>query len=140
MAVHIDAKITEALLDHFVALNLPSSVTGGVEYPNVKFERKNKPYVRISIFKNEDQNICIGLDERPVKRGIFQASVFWPAYRGIIKPTEVAGIIKDHFDLGVRIITPDFTIRIDEAPSIGSHIQEDKWVQIPVSVNYIIYP
>jgi hypothetical protein len=31
-------------------------------------------------------------------------------------------------------------IRIDDEPVVGSAIQEPAWVQIPVSIPYIVYP
>lgn len=140
MATHIEAQIDDALMRHMSTLTLPATVTGGVSYPNIDFDASGNPHVRITIFKNQDQDIDISFDTAPIRRGILQASVFWNTGVGLIHPKEVAGLIKDHFGLGTRITEATFTIRIDQSPSVGSDIQESNWVQIPVSIPYVIYP
>ena len=140
MATHKDAQIDDALFRHMSTMVLPAEVTGGISYPNINFDADSKPHIRTSHFTNQDQNIDISFETDTIRRGIFQASVFWNVGTGLIKPKEVAGLIKDHFALGTRITEATFTIRIDEPPSIGSDIQETNWVQIPVSIPYVIYP
>jgi hypothetical protein len=140
MATDIEAQIDDALLRHMSTFTLPATVTGGIAYPNINHDPEGNPYIRVSIFKNQNQDIDISFDIDPIRRGIFQASVYWNVGFGLITPKEVAGLIKDHFALGTRITEATFTIRIDQTPNVGSDIQEENWVQIPVSIPYVIYP
>lgn len=138
MATHIEAQIPDALIEHFDTITLPTGVS--VAYPGINFKpTKDEGYVRLQLLKNEPIQPRIRFGNEPIRQGIFQASVFWPEGAGIIKPSEVAGTIRDAFARGTKIDGGSFTIRIDQEPTVGSDIQEKAWLQIPVSVPWIVY-
>lgn len=139
MATHIEAKIIEALVGHYDTLSL-TEITGGTAYPGASFKPTRAPFVRLQVFKNDPIQNQISFGRDPIRQGLFQASVFWTEGKGIVKPTEVAGKIADHFARGTKITGTGFVVRIDEDSTIGSDIQEKDWVQVPVTIPFIIYP
>lgn len=138
MATHIEAQIPEALQSHFGGISLPSGTE--IAHIGIDFTPTSNPYVRLQLFKNAPVQNQIAFNRAPIRRGIFQASVFWPVGQGLVKPSEVAGTIRDGFARGTKIDATDFVIRIDQEPTVGSDIQEKAWMQIPVSIPFVIYP
>jgi len=140
MATHIEAIIPDALFDAASAVSLPSG--WGKAYEGVDYNTTDYPtgYVRFSVLKNTPRQMRIRFGNEPIRVGILQASVFAPEGKGIIAASEVAGTIATAFARGSKITSGDVVIRIDDEPVVGSAIQEPAWVQIPVSIPYIVYP
>lgn len=139
MATHIDAKILNALMGHLTTMTLPASV-GGIAYPNVRYDPNGGPYLKTMIFRNSPENNLIPFGKDPIRRGIFQVSVFWPESEGENAPLEVAGLVEQRFVRGTKIAGDTFTVRIDDDPTVGSLLHDAPWVQIPVSIPFITYP
>lgn len=140
MATHIEAVIANALLARASTVALPTGFEKA--WPNVPYnpEGNTTGYVRFSVLKNTPTNPRIRFGDEPIRRGIFQASVFMPEGNGIILINDVAASVRDAFARGTKIISGSITIRIDEEPSIGPNLQDGVWVQVPVSAPYIVYP
>jgi len=140
MATHIEAVIVDALLSEAASVSLPTGFEKA--WPNTAFDPLDNStgYVRFSILKNTPTNPRIRFGDEPIRRGILQASVFVPENRGIVSASETVGIIRDAFARGTKITSGSVTIRIDDEPDVGPDIQNGAWVQIPVSIPYIVYP
>lgn len=140
MATHIEAVIVQALITGAENLSLPTGFEKA--YPGLSYNRTSNGtgYVRFSILKNTPTNPRIGFGNEPIRRGIFQASVFVPEGHGLSTATETAGLICDAFARGTKINSGSITIRIDDEPDVGPDIQEPGWTQIPISIPYIVYP
>jgi hypothetical protein len=140
MATHIEAVIGKALTDHAKAINLATGFTFSEQ--NMDFDPSGNEvgFVRLDYIPNNPTNFRIALDTSPIRRGIFQASVYVPDGTGMLQATEQAGIIRDAFERGTKITSGNVTIRVDDEPTVGPAIQEEAWLQIPVSIPFIVYP
>ena len=140
MATHIEAVIVDAL---FTATNSLSLGTGWYRaYEGYDYDPtgNNVGYVFFSVLKNDPVNPRIRHGNEPIRRGIFQASVYVPDGAGTITANEKAGIIRDAFERGTKITSGSVTIRVDDEPTVGPAIQEEAWLQVPVSIPFVVYP
>jgi hypothetical protein len=140
MPTHIEAEIVHGLFNEANGITLGSGFVKAWEGVPYDPTGNNVGFVRFSVLKNDPINPRIRHGNEPIRRGIFQASVFVPDGAGIVQATEQAGIIRDAFARGTRITSGNVTIRIDDEPTVGPAIQEEAWLQIPVSVPFIVYP
>ncbi len=138
-ATTIDGKIIDGLLGHFGGFALPVGV--GVAYPGMSFSpNAGEPYVELSVLNNAPIQRMIAFGKEPERLGIFQASVFWPEGQGIVKATDLAAQIGQHFARGTKIRGAGIVIWIIDEPVIASPIQETAWLQVPLSIRWHVYP
>src|SRR5688572_22674758 len=138
-ASHTEGKIYDALIAHLQQFALPAGME--IAYPGTNFpglnssgQPKPKPaagYIRVDFRVNTPINPHIS-GAALVRMGFFMATVCWPVAEGIVKPTDLASRIRDHFafnDAGDdrRIIDHEglrILIGIDPAPRVGDADQE----------------
>lgn len=140
MAAFIDTRIVEALCEHLGQL----SPRYPVQWPDVKFEPPTEsdghggtrpaPYLRASFMPAEITS-SVGHGSN-IHRGLFQVDVFYPRGQGLPNGMEVAGSIKEWFARNTNISRESANVRIVKEPSIGTPIEEDKLLHIPVRVTY----
>ena len=140
MATHIEAVIVDALFTKANTVSLGAGLVKAWEGVPYDPTGNNVGFVRFFVLKNDPINPRIRHGNEPIRRGIFQASVYVPDGAGIIKATEQAGIVRTAFARGTKITSGSVTIRIDDEPTVGPAIQEEAWLQIPVSIPFIVYP
>lgn len=140
MATHIEAVIIDALFTEADGITLANGFVKAWEGVPYDPTGNETGFVRFSVLKNNPINLRIALSTSPIRRGILQASVYVPDGAGIVQATEQAGIIRDAFERGTKITSGDVTIRIDDEPTVDPAIQEEAWLQIPVSIPFIVYP
>lgn len=139
MAVSVEAKIIDGLVSWFQGITLPAGVT--VAYPNINFTPPaGLPHIALMVRKNTPTNAHIGGGTEPIRQGIFLANVNWPNGHGIIKPTELAAVIRDRFAFGTVIGHDGIEIRIVEEPTVQGDVQGDVYTVIPVVVPWNCYP
>lgn len=139
MATHIQAQIDAALNDHLEALSLPSGVR--IAWPNVDFKpNASKAYLGVQQFPNAPENVVIRFGAAPVRRGIYQVSVFGVVGKGAIGAGDLAGQISDHFTRGTSLTAGNLTVVILNEPTIAPGLQEKARYQIPVTIPWTVYP
>ena len=146
MAISVEAKIVEGLLNHFNGLTLPAGVT--VAWPNVDFTPDGNPYVRLAVRKNVPQQPFIRGNREPIRMGFLLVTVCWPVGAGLIEPSELAAQIRDHYAFDDvhsdrRIIEYDgirIFIGIDQEAQVNDDMQGDVYTEIPVIVPWKVYP
>lgn len=139
MAVSIEAKIINGLITWFNGITLPAGVE--VAPPNVNYEPTvGTPYVRLMVRKNTPQTSHIGGGKEPIRRGFFLANVNWPVAQGIVKPSELAGTIRNRFAFATVIPHDGITIRIVEEPTVQGDDVRDAFIEIPVVCPWQVYP
>lgn len=135
----IEAKVVSGLMAHFTGISLPSGAT--VAWPNTNFTPPpDKPYVRISIAKNQPINRHIGGGKEPERIGLFMAVVCWPVGQGIVAPSELAATIRDRFAFNTKIDFDGIRIWIDDEPRVAGDEQGSVCCEIPVIVPFHVYP
>lgn len=139
MAIHPEAVIIDALFDHLKTVALPAGAK--IAWPGMDFiPEPTKPYLQVRLLKNDPIQPRIRFGAQPIRRGILQVSVFWPSGQGIVKASELAGKVCDLFVRGTSLTKGSVKVRIMEEPRVASDIQETAWLQVPVSINWIVYP
>lgn len=139
MAATVEGNIAEALFRHFSALSLPSGVR--VAYPGAAFTpTEGQPYVRLTFVPNTPVQSAISFDAEPIRLGLLQVSVFWPAGQGVIGAMDLAGLIRLHFKRGTKIDESGVLVWIINEPEIAAPIQEPTWLHVPVTIPWHVYP
>jgi len=138
LATSIEAKIVNALLAEFATVTLPAGVK--VAQPNVTFTPDGtNPYVRLSIAKNTPKGFISG-DREPIRMGFLLAVVCWPVGQGIVKPSELAGTIRDVFKFNTKVNREGIELRVSDEPAVKSDMQAAGYVEIPVVIPWAQYP
>lgn len=138
MATSIEAKIVSALEAEFGALTLPAGVK--VAYPGVTFTPDGtNPYIRLSIAKNTPKGFIRGGRE-PIRMGLFLAVVCWPIGQGIVKPSELAGTIRDAFKFNTKVNREGIVLRVSGEPDVKSDMVSGVYTEIPVVIPWALYP
>lgn len=137
-AIHIEAKITEGLIEHFSELSLPDGVD--VALPNETYVPDASPFVRLSVQRNSAMTRHLGGEREPIRRGFFQASIFWPNGAGITDALNLAGTIRDKFAYNTEINHAGVRIRIvgDDETNVGGEIEDDGYVHIPIVIPWLV--
>ena len=139
MAETTEGAIAEALIAHFSTMALPAGVR--VAYPGISFTPDpGTPHVELFVIPNTPIQRMIAFGKEPERLGIFQASVFWPEGQGIVKATDLAAKIGQHFARGTKIKEFGTIIWIIDDPDIAAPLQEKAWLQVPVSIRWHVYP
>jgi hypothetical protein len=140
MPTHIEAEIVHGLFNEANGITLGSGFVKAWEGVPYDPTGNDAGYVRFSVLKNDPINPRIRHGDEPIRRGIFQASVFVPDGAGTIPANEQAGLVRSAFVKGTKITSGGVTIRVDDEPTVGSAIQDGPWLQVPVSIPFIVYP
>ena len=139
MASSVEGKITAGLLEHFGLLALPAGVT--IAEPGINFTpQSEKPFVSLEVHHNTPIDVDIAMETDPIRRGFMRANVFWPSGKGVIKATDLAASIADHFGRGSKIAFDGVTIWIIESPELAGDIQGTTHFSIPVTIRWQVYP
>lgn len=139
MASSIEGKITAGLLEHFGLLALPTGTK--VAQPGINFAPESgKPFVSLEVHHNTPVDVDIAMEADPIRRGFMRANVFWPSGAGVIKATDLAASIAEHFGRGLRIAFEGVTIWIIDSPELAGDIQGTTHFSIPVTIRWQVYP
>ncbi|MEY9719762.1 hypothetical protein ABIA22_002252 [Sinorhizobium fredii] len=143
MAATVDGKITAGLLEHFKTFTLPSGMTHGanVAEPGINYTPvAGVAYVSLEVHHNTPTPVGISMEDDPIRRGFLRANVCWPNGKGIVKATDLASQIADHFGRGSKISFDGTTIWIIEEPELAGDIQGTSHFSIPVTVRWQVFP
>lgn len=139
MASSIEGKITAGLLEHFALLALPAGTK--VAQPGINFTPESgKPFISLEVHHNTPVDVDIAMETDPIRRGFMRANVFWPSGQGVIKATDLAALIAEHFGRGLRITFEGVTIWIIDSPELAGDIQATTHFSIPVTIRWQVYP
>lgn len=139
MATSIEAKIIDALLAEFATVPLPAGAK--VANPGVTFTPDGtNPYIRLSIAKNTPVNTSLSGGREPIRMGLFLAVVCWPIGQGIVKPSELAGTIRDAFKFNTKVNRDGIVLRVSGEPAVKSDMVSGVYTEIPVVIPWAQYP
>lgn len=139
MASSIEGKITAGLLEHFGLLALPTGTK--VAQPGINFAPESgKPFVSLEVHHNTPVDVDIAMEADPIRQGFMRANVFWSSGAGVIKATDLAASIAEHFGRGLKIAFEGVTIWIIESPELAGDIQGTTHFSIPVTIRWQVYP
>jgi len=136
MATGVEASIEEGLLARLATLTL--SPVMPVSEPNIDFKPVASGYLQAQHFPVDTNQVNLGSNGKNRTSGIFQVSVYWPTGEGAIEPKERASLIAAHFKRGTVITQDGLNIRIVEPPHVAGVITEKQFLQVPVSINYLV--
>ena len=135
MATGIEAKIFEGLMARLASLTTSPSMP--VAWPNVSYDPPATGYLRVSHLPNETDQVTLGASGQNRHTGILQVSVMWPKGDGSIDPLEVAAQVVAHFKRGTSFTQNSVDIRIVVPPSIAAPLDDDPFMQYPVTIQYL---
>jgi hypothetical protein len=110
-----------------------------VSYPDIAFTPPVGPYLEVRHMPNTNINLFIGNDATVQYQGLLQITVVYPAGQGIIKPSEVAGLIASNFAKGTVLRGDGVKVRIYQKPSVASSIQDTDRIRMPVTIPYQVF-
>jgi hypothetical protein len=132
---HTDTDVYRALADHleanFIALE--------IAWPNIVFKPPKDGYARVSHLPDPTIQASLGLNGHNRHSGLFQVDIFRKSGEGEIVAKDFAGDICVLFKRGLVLVTGGGTdVRIDRPPSITPVIDTPPYIQIPVSISYVV--
>lgn len=133
----VESTIPDLLFYHLGALVLTPALP--VAYPNVAFTPPMGPYLRADYMPNTTTRLMIKDGGMHQYMGILQVSVIWPSGVGEILARDVAVKVADHFNDTVRIPMGSGNIRIMKRPNIGRALQDADRIQIPVTIEWVVF-
>lgn len=145
MATSVEAKAYEALKAHLESFGAGLEIAWpGVNYPQPTAAKPAK-YLRVTFAPNTPTNPFIEGDGT-IRMGLFLILICWPVGEGIVKPTDLAGALRDWFAFdggNRRVLVGDgvaVRIGVEQAPSVGGAEQDKVQTEIPVVVPWHVYP
>lgn len=124
----------ESLLIKEVAnagFNLP------IAYENVIADNKT-PYIRLTNLPSSNEYASLGDNGCNKFSGILQVDLFYKSNTGTNVIMEKFDEVYTYFYPMRRIIGSDFVIVIDQT-QIGPKINNNGWIQLPISIDYYVY-
>ena len=122
------ADITDALLAHLKGAH----ITAPIAWPGANFTPADGNYVQVSIFYSPAT--AATLTSHDERTGLMQATVFWPAGKGIIAPLDLVDTIIDRFPRNTTIRGNSREVRVTQPPYAAAALQEAGWLQVPVTI------
>lgn len=138
-AVGFESQISEALLQHLAALTLSPALK--IAYPNVPFpkEGETKPDTYLEAHQLRAPTQALGISAWDERAGIWQVDVVYKAQDGLIKPTQIADKVADHFKRGTRLTNGSVRVDFNEPPQIAAPIADGTYTRTPVSIRYRVF-
>lgn len=139
----VESTIPSLLLARVATLVLTPALT--VSYPDIAFtppvdgQGKAKPYLEVRHLPNTNVNLFIGNEATVQYQGLLQITVVYPAGQGIIKPSEIAGLVASHFAKGTVLRDAGVNVRIYQKPSVARSIQDTDRIRVPVTIPYQVF-
>lgn len=134
-----EAAIVNVILSHLEELTFSPDDIDKVG-PNVSYDPAfSDPYIQSQLLPNTTGRPFLGLESSDEFLGLLQVTVVYKAARGIIDPTELAGLVIGHFPKGtsLRSEDPPLTVRITGRGSIAPNpIQDADRFRLPVTIPY----
>ncbi len=142
MALYRETKIEEALLNRLNALTFTPAIP--IAWIGHDFTPPTGPWLRPTLLPVPTVDPTIKLNH-PILGGIFQISVYnkptadLEPKRLYIATKEIAAAVVNWFEQERRLEREGVTVCLDEPPWIAPAIQDEGWLQLPVSVPYASY-
>lgn len=129
------AVVAALLMEHCEAMVIGSPALP-IAWPEVNFTPPvSGKYLRIDLFTNAP--FWQGVTNGRMDQGLLQVTVVWPRGQGIIKASEVAALVMEHFAKGLVLIGSGVRVKINREPWAASPITEDDKTSIPVTVSWV---
>lgn len=128
------AQIASALFDHALLLATTGpSLPVSVPEPGKDFVvPASGKYLALSFFPNVQK--WQGISGGSMDQGLLQISVIWPKREGVIKPLDVAQLIKDHFTKDTVLYNGSTKVKVSNDPWNSAPMTEDISVMVPVTI------
>lgn len=131
----VESSIQTALFSRAASLVL--SPVHPVSWPNVNFTAPaSKKYLRVSHLPNTTDRLFVGNADPHQHQGILQIMVCAPLNSGEATARELAGLIANHFPVGLRLHSGGVQVKITKRANIASALITATELQIPVSISY----
>lgn len=128
----------KALMARVATINTGSPALP-IQYPN-QTETFTPPtsgkYLKVAFFSNVPG--WVGLRGGSKDQGILLVTVVWPKNQGQVAPLEMAGVVLDHFEVGLPLKSDQANVKIEAGGFIGAPINEPDSVQVPVTVRWTV--
>lgn len=134
MAATVEATIAELLFARLTSLVLSPALP--VSYQGLPFTPPTGPYLRADFIPNRTDNLGLANDASARHQGILQIMVIYPVGQGVVKPTNVAGLVASHFAKGTILYGSGVKVKVYAKPSVGAPMIEPDKVSVPVTVLY----
>lgn len=126
----------KALMARVATINTGSPALP-IQYPN-QTETFTPPtsgkYLKAALFPNAPA--WTGLRGGRKDQGILLVTVVWPKNQGEVAPLEMAGVVLDHFEVGLSLSSDQASVKIEAGGFVGAPINEPDSVQVPVTVRW----
>jgi hypothetical protein len=133
----LKARVQSLVLTPPLAVVLPRD---DAKPPSSGNPARPDPYLEVRHLPNQNERPWIGDDEPALRRGILQLTLKVPL---VLKwteaeQTEVAGLIAEHFPVGLTMISDGLSVHVERHPDVAQGFRDDKdpYWQTPVSVRY----
>ena len=139
MADTVEMKIFLALVLRLQAWTPPAGVN--VVLPGEAFSPSaQSKFISAEVHFNRSIETDISLEGDPIRQGFFRANVFWPKASATVDAVNLAGLIREHFRRGTKLLRVDTEVRIDEDPEIGVIVTGDTHITVPVTIRWRCFP
>lgn len=121
-----------------VATIVTGSPTLPVAYPEVG-ETFSPPadgrYLEVAFYPNRPlmEGLAAGVK---IDQGLLQITVVWPKNDGLVRPLEVAEIVKAHFAKGLPMTATGAVVRVSKETWIAAPLSGTADVRVPVTVSW----
>lgn len=115
------------------------SVDLSVAWENIAYEPTiTEAFVKPAILPAQPSTASLGENGLNRLTGVYQVSLFYPAWEGSGTARDTADSLISHFKRGTSLTSGGVTIEIERAWRSPA-VQEPDWYQIPVSIAWFTY-
>lgn len=136
--INTEINLTSALQQH--ATTLLTGLVDAVQLPGVPWSEPepDKKWARLTVLRGDTFAAGAGIDAQSTYVGSFQISLFFPQGKGAGEILAAAQTIRDGFKRGTALTKAETSLRVREA-SVGSLVDEPKFIHLPILVRWIAY-
>ena len=139
-----ETLVFQALRNRLVAFNSPTLPINWFNdaiafVPPVDGEGRPLPYLKADLLWNRNVNRFIKHTSTTEHRGIFQVTVIYPSYMGIVTVTDIAGNIANWFERGTVISVTGCKVEISGKPDLGGYSQDGLTVRLPITIEFYAF-
>lgn len=130
-----EAAIPALLFKHLQELSLAPPLP--IAWPDAPFVPKiGETFLAVDYLPNRSKDPFLAFDDGTLYRGLLQVAVVAPRGSGALGAARIAAAIAEHFGAGTTLRPADqsFALKIQDRPSVGGPIPEDKWTRTPVTI------